>query len=212
LGVSCENVVRRSRGGRHVLRPNIEGGTVTVKDTIEKRRAYRSLDPVDISDSLVLDLAQAASLAPSCFNNQPWRFVFVREPEALDAVKGALSKGNKWATAASMIVAVVSRVDLDCQVYGREYFLFDSGVATAFLILRATELGLVAHPIAGYSEKKARAAIGVPDDMRLITLVIVGKHADDIKPLLSEDQADVEASRPARKPLAEIAMKDGYDD
>ncbi|MFH1502817.1 MAG: nitroreductase family protein [Candidatus Eisenbacteria bacterium] len=183
---------------------------MTVRETIDARRAYRSLDPVDITEELIDDLSRSAQLAPSCFNNQPWRFVFVREPEALDALKGALSKGNAWATAASMIVAVVSRIDLDCEIHGREYFLFDTGMATAFIILRATELGLVAHPIAGYSEKKAKEALGVPTDMRLITLVIVGKHAEGIGPLLSEDQAESERERPERKPKDEIAFRDGY--
>jgi nitroreductase len=161
---------------------------------IEERRAYRSLDPVEITDELVHELATAAQLAPSCFNNQPARFVFVRDPDALERVKEALSEKNAWATAASMIVAVASRIDL----------------ATSVLILRATELGLVAHPIAGYKEGKAKAALGIPEDMRLITLVIVGKHSDTIGPLLTEEQAEVEKARPDRKPLEEIAFEDGY--
>jgi nitroreductase len=45
-------------------------------EIIEKRRAYRSLQPVEINEELVRDLATAASLSASCFNNQPWRFVF----------------------------------------------------------------------------------------------------------------------------------------
>jgi nitroreductase len=165
---------------------------------------------VDVTDALVEELVAAARLAPSCFNHQPWRFVFVREAGALEDVKAALSKGNAWATKASMIVGVASRVDLDCEIRGREYFLFDTGMATAFILLRATELGLVAHPIAGYSEKKAKAALGLPDDMRLITLVIVGKHADDIGPLLSEDQAATEGRRPDRKSTADIAFEGRY--
>ena len=181
-----------------------------VRQAIDERRAYRALDPVEITDELVHDLATAAQLAPSCFNNQPARFVFVRDPEALTRVHEALSEKNAWATAGSMIVAVASRLDLDCAIAKREYFLFDTGLAAAFLILRATELGLVAHPIAGYKEGKAKAALGIPDDMRLITLVIVGKHSDAIGPLLTEQQAEIEKARPERRPLAEITSMDGY--
>ncbi|HNT33361.1 MAG TPA: nitroreductase, partial [Candidatus Aminicenantes bacterium] len=72
--------------------------------------------------------------------------------------------------------------------------------------LRATELGLVAHPIAGYSPKKAREILGVPEDHQVITLVIVGKHAADISPVLSPKQAEQEKIRPERKPLAEFAF------
>ena len=61
-------------------------------------------------------------------------------------------------------------------------------MATAFIILRATELGLVAHPIAGFDEDKVKEILGIPDDRRVITLVIVGKHMDTVSPVLSEKQ------------------------
>jgi nitroreductase len=183
---------------------------VHVEEAIEARRAYRSLVPADISNDTVETLAEAARLSASCFNNQPWRYVFVRRRDVLERMFEALSKGNKWATAASMIVAVMSRPDLDCQIKGRDYYLFDTGMATALMILRAVELGLVAHPIAGYSPKKVREVLGIPDDMNVITLVIVGKHGDEISDLLSEEQAEDERSRPKRKPVGEIAFMDAY--
>ena len=181
-----------------------------VKDAIEKRRAYRALAPVEITEDTVRDLAEAAHLAASCFNNQPWRFVFVRERDMLERLFETLPDGNAWARASSMIVAVVSRPDLDCQIMGRDYFLFDTGMATAHLVLRATELGLVAHPIAGYSPKKVRGVLGVPDNMTVITLVIVGKHTDEISDALSEAQAAGEAKRPERHPFDEFAYLETY--
>jgi nitroreductase len=182
---------------------------MSVRERIEERRAYRSLDPVEVDDGTVRELARCAGLSASCFNKQPWRFIFARG-EALEQLKGALNKGNAWATRASMIVAVVSEVGLDCRVKGRDYYLFDTGMATAFLILRATELGLVAHPIAGYSESKAKEVLGVPDEMTVITLIIVGRHSDTINELLSEDQAKTEHARPERMPLEEFAFMDVY--
>ena len=146
-----------------------------VKQAIQIRRAYRSLEPVEITEELVRDLAQSAQLAPSCFNNQPWRFVFAYDPDVLKRLYGAVSKGNKWVEAGSMIIAVFSQKDLDCLIKGREYYLFDTGMATAFIILRATELGLVAHPIAGYKEDAVKEILGIPEEMTLITLLIVGK-------------------------------------
>ncbi|TRO47319.1 nitroreductase, partial [Candidatus Bathyarchaeota archaeon] len=89
---------------------------MNVREAIERRRAYRSLDPTPISDELIRDLAECASLAPSCFNSQPWRFVFVRDPDVLREVHGALSKGNEWITDASMIIAVFSRKEDDCVI------------------------------------------------------------------------------------------------
>ncbi len=183
-----------------------------VREAIEARRAYRSLAPVEITDEIVEELAEAARLSASCFNNQPWRYVFVRDREVLVRMHEALSEGNVWATAASMIVAVASRPDLDCRIKGRDYYLFSTGLATAHLILRATELGLVAHPIAGYSPKKVREVLGIPEDMTVITLVIVGKHADEIGPLLSEEQAKVECSRPERLEIGEFAHMNRYEE
>ncbi len=181
-----------------------------VKEAIGLRRAYRSLDTVEITDDLVKDLAESVRLAPSCFNNQPWRFVFVRDPEVLKEMHEALSRGNRWVTDASMIVAVFSRAEDDCQIRGRIYHQFDTGMATAFLILRATELSLVAHPIAGYSERRVKEILGVPDDMQVITLVNVGKHSDVLRDTLTEEQKAREKARPERLPLDKFAYLDRY--
>lgn len=181
-----------------------------VKEAIGSRRALRSLAPVEITDDTVHELAEAARLSASCFNNQPWRFVFVRKPDVLIRMLEALPDGNRWATAASMIVAVVSREDLDCRIKGRNYFLFDTGMATAHIILRATELGLVAHPIAGFSPKKVREVLGVPEDMTVITLVIFGRHAEGLSDLMSEDQKAAEGERPARLEVEKFVFMDAY--
>ncbi|MBN2053952.1 nitroreductase family protein [bacterium] len=165
---------------------------------IHERRAYRSLGPAAIDRDLIEDLARHAQLAPSCYNRQPWRFVFVHDRARLEQLFTALPAGNAWATHASMIIAVFSKRDLDCDTQGRQYFLFDTGMGTAFLILRATELGLVAHPIAGYSEPDVKRIVNIPDEMTVITLVIVGRHSSVIAPYLSEQQARGEAVRPPR--------------
>ena len=179
-----------------------------VKEAITTRRAYRSFVPVTITDQLVEDLAGYARLAPSCNNNQPWRFVFVYDPKALEGLHAALSEGNRWARDSSLIIAAFSKRENDCMLAGRDYFLFDIGMAVGFLILRATELGLVAHPIAGYDEKKAKEVLGIPDDMTLITLIMVGTHTTELKPYLSENQVKGERARPERKPISEFVFID----
>jgi nitroreductase len=181
-----------------------------VKEAIQKRRAYRSLDLVEITKDLITDLAGCAQLSASCNNNQSWRFVFVYEQEMLVKMYEVLSKGNAWAKSASMIIAVLSRKDYDCIIDDRDYFHFDTGMATAFLILRATELGLVAHPIAGYSPQKTRDVLGIPDDIEVITLVIVGKHAKTLNPVLSEKQISSEKERPERFPFEKFVFLNRY--
>ncbi|MDH4258420.1 MAG: nitroreductase family protein [Candidatus Aminicenantes bacterium] len=181
-----------------------------VSQAIKERRAYRSLDPVEITEDLVKDLAGSAILAPSCFNNQPTRFVFVYDPEVLMKMREALSQGNQWAQAASMIIAVFSKKEDDCMIKDREYHQFDCGLASGLLILRATELGLVAHPIAGYSPKKTREVLGIPEEYQVITLIIVGKHSAEISPVLSGEQVGWEKERPQRLPLEKFAFFNHY--
>ena len=170
-----------------------------VKEAIEKRRAYRELLPIEVSEELIRELAQTASLAPSCYNKQPWRFVFVKGREKLQKVWEALPRGNSWVKKGSLIIALYSKKNLDCVIGDREYYLFDSGLAAAFLILRATELDLVAHPIAGFDEAKIKRALEIPEDATLITLIVVGKH-DDTKD---------EGERPERLPFEKFARIEG---
>ncbi len=179
-----------------------------VKEAIGKRRAYRALKPAQIDEVLIRDLASSAQLAPSCFNYQPWRYVFVHTPDVLQKLYRTLTQGNKWATLASMIIVVYSHPKEDCQIRGRDYYLFDTGLATAFLILRATELGLIAHPIAGFDESEVMKLLDIPTDMTLITLVIIGQHADKETDLMSDQQIQAEKTRPPRKELDRfIAIK-----
>jgi len=183
---------------------------MNVSEAIHKRRAYRSLMPVKITRELVDDLASHAQLSASCFNNQPWRYVFVYEREKLEEMYETLSRGNAWAKQASMIIAAFSKPDDDCQIREREYHQFDLGMATATMILRATELGLVAHPIAGFSPKKTREILGIPDEYSVLTLIIVGKKMQEIHPSLSEDQVKNELKRPERHQLNMWAYHNRY--
>lgn len=171
---------------------------MNVKDAIESRRAFRSLKETKITEELVKDLAYNAGLAPSCFNKQPWRFVFVYSRGKLNELRGALSQNNEWAYRASLIIAVFSEKKNDCIVQGREYYLFDTGMAAGFLMLRATELGLVAHPIAGFSEEKVKTILGIPGSAVVITLINVGIKDGEINELLTDKQAESEDKRPPR--------------
>jgi len=181
-----------------------------VSAAIEARRAYRSLDPFEITDDLIKDLARHAQLAPSCNNNQPWRFVFVYEPAKLKELHAALGPGNDWVRAASMIIVLFSKKEDDCIIRDREYHLFGDGLAAGFLILRATELGLVAHPIAGFSPKKTREILGIPEEYQVVTFINVGKHSAAISPVLSPKQTADEQTRPERRPLEAFVFRNRF--
>jgi nitroreductase len=111
---------------------------------------------------------------------------------------------------ASLIIAVFSRADFDCRIGEREYNLFDTGIATGFMILQAQELGLVAHPVAGYTPEKVREVLGIPDDMNVITLIAVGKHAESADTPEKEKSLEKDKIRPPRKPMEEILFRNRY--
>jgi nitroreductase len=167
---------------------------MTVKSAIQKRRAYRSLKKILITEEMKKSLAEAAQLAPSCFNKQPWRYVFVDDEEMLEKLHPVYSKGNEWVYDASMVIVVFSDKELDCIIKDRLYYAFDTGLATGQMILQAVELGLVAHPIAGFSPSKVKNILNIPKEMEVITLLIIGKYKENVE----------EADRPARKELNEI--------
>jgi nitroreductase len=183
---------------------------VDVAEAIHKRRALRALQDRPIEDEKVEALIEAARLAPSCNNFQPWRLVFARGAESLAAVKAGMNKGNVWTTRAPLIIVVASKEDDDCKLSDRRnYFLFGCGLAIGQLVLRATELGLVAHPIAGYDPAKIRAAVGIPEEYVIITTVICGYPGGDDS-LLSEKQKATEKARPERKPVGENIFLDKW--
>jgi len=132
----------------------------------------------------------------------------VKDPVVLGEIHGKLSKTKRWVERASMIVAVFSKEDDDCKIRGRNYHQFDTGMAVGLLMLRATELGLVAHPFAGYREKGVKGVLRIPEEYQLIALIAVGKRTDVIHDLLTDDQKATESKRPERKPFGEFAYID----
>jgi len=169
-------------------------------EVVNQRRSLRSFAPVEVSDAVIKDLAVVAGLAPSCSNKQPWRFVFVRSPAMLESMFASLAPGNApWAKQASLIVAVWSQADLDCRTPdGRDYYQFDTGMASALLMLAATEQKLSAHPIAGFDPQAARQVLALPEGAQVITLIIMGGYTEEISPGLTEWQVKAEKQRPAR--------------
>lgn len=165
---------------------------------------------MEITDETVQKLAGAASLAPSCFNKQPWRLIFIRSKEMLEKMHGALSDGNEWARDSSMLLIVLSKRELDCVIRDREYYQFDTGLAIGQLMLQATEMGLVSHAMAGFSPKKTREILGIPEDMAVITVIAFGKKAGGRTKNISDEQWAEEEPRPERLALSDFAYMERY--
>jgi nitroreductase len=161
------------------------------------------MDQRTVPEQIVERLLTAATLAPSCNNNQPWRFVVVRRAEELEKVRENLSRGNYWARKAPLIVLALTQPELDCRLDDRrDYALFAAGLAVANLLLQATREGLIAHPIAGFKPVPIKEALGILPELILVTLVIVGYPGEESG--LSEKHRIQEHSLRDRKPLNEV--------
>lgn len=160
---------------------------------ITARQSRRLIDPdKPVRRADILSLLEAARWAPSCANKQPWRLV-VSMDESLSAVRAALNRGNGWAKNAPVLMALASKPELDCQLNGRDYHTLGLGLALENLLLQASHLGLVVHPMAGFDEAQVKAALQIPDDFRVYVLVAVGHPG-------TADHVDAETLTKEQKP------------
>lgn len=175
---------------------------------IETRRANRALSEKTIPPDTLSRIMTAATYAPSCFNNQSWRFLVLTEAAALTKVREALSDGNYWAKKAPVMVVVATKIKFGCRLSdGRDYALFDCGLATQNLQLQAVKEGIYAHPMAGFDPLVVKKNFAIPDDFTVVTLVALGFPGSDAH--LSEKHLAVEKSLRTRKPEQEVI---GYND
>jgi nitroreductase len=181
----------------------------TIIPAIEARRARRALDTRPIPAETLGRIMSAATLAPSCANKQPWRFLLIDEPAALAKARPALSGGNYWALKAPVLVVAITRPDLDAQLDDRrDYALFDLGLATGNLLTQATAEGLIAHPIAGFEPLKIKEAFGIDPSFIAIAMIIIGWPGDEAG--LNEKHLESEHSARSRKPEGEVVFHNAW--
>jgi len=169
-------------------------------DLLQRRSAYRAIDPRPVEKEKLQALLEAAQLSASCMNNQPWRFLVLDDAEARERGRKALADGNYWAKTAPVLIIGFSRADLDCRPGdGREYFLFDLGMATQNLILQATEFGLVARPMAGFRPAVIREEFQIPESYTILIVIAVGYEGD--LSTLKENHQKVSVAPRTRNPM-----------
>ena len=183
---------------------------------LANRRARRAFDARPVPGEYQQLLWEAVSVAPSHGNTQQVRLLVGRSEASRTAVLAALSEGNRtWAGAAPLFVCIASLPDHGGSVANsdgttRDYWAFHAGVATAHLMAQATELGLVAHPMANFDEVGVRAAFGAPEGVRILVVVAIGFPGDMAR--LPEDLQKREAAPQDRIPLAHLVAEDRWSE
>ena len=89
----------------------------------------------------------------------------------------------------------------------RQYFLFDLGMAVQNILLQATELDLVARPIAGFAPRKVREAFGLDDEYRVMVAIAIGYEGDIST--LDERKQETSCAPRVCKPLEETVGFNG---
>ncbi len=142
---------------------------------IKKRKSYVTFKDKDVEKEKIDKLIEAARWSPSCFNNQPWYYIFVsKDDELREELEKALSTGNGFAKKAPYLVAVISKKEDDCKTNGIPYYAYDTGMSVMSLALEAEHLGLNMHQMAGYNEDDVKKTLSVPDNYRVIVLFALG--------------------------------------
>ncbi|MBN2352830.1 MAG: nitroreductase family protein [Spirochaetales bacterium] len=172
---------------------------------ITTRRARRGFLDKPVERGTLLRLARAASLAPSCANNQPWRLLYFTEPGALERARAALTPGNYWAKRAPALLLIFTRLADDCRRdEGRDYALFDCGLAAQNFMLQATAEGLIAHSMAGFDAAALKRDFELPEDSIPLVMIAVG-HPGDGSGLTEKHLRDEHAPQ-TRKPVGEVVF------
>lgn len=150
-------------------------------------------------------LFEAARWAPSCFNEQPWLFLYAADPDAKKRFGSLLyEKNQQWALHAPLLIFVLAKRDFARSGKTNRHAPFDAGAAWVSLAFQARKLGLYAHAMAGFDEKRSYEVLGVSESVyQVMAAVAVGKKGD--VRTLPEDLRQMEAPND-RKPISEIAV------
>lgn len=140
--------------------------------------------PVIFSDQAVeqekIDtLFEAARWAPSCYNEQPWRFVYAaKDDEHREKLESLLAEGNAWAKQAGILLITFTRKTFTRNDKENRHAMYDAGCATGYLFLQLSSLGLIGHSMAGFDWQKANDLLGVPEEYLAASMTAIGYPGD----------------------------------
>ncbi len=152
-------------------------------DLIIKRQSDRAYIDKMVDRDIIDRCLEAARLAPSASNSQPWTFVVIDDPalknQVADKTVGPLKSFNKFVSQAPVIVAIVmEKPKLITEAGGRikkkEYPLIDIGIAAEHFCLQAAEEGLGTCMLGWFNEKSVKKLINVPNNKNIPLLITLG--------------------------------------
>ncbi len=162
----------------------------TFLELVQQRQSDRKYTVRPVEPEKLQHCLEAARLAPSASNSQPWTFVVVNEPSLVKkvgkAAMGPLMSFNKFVSQAPVIVAIVmEKPKLITEVGGRikdkEYPLMDVGIAAEHFCLQAADEGLGSCMLGWFDEKKVKELLHVQEGKNVPLLITLGYTPENYK-------------------------------
>jgi nitroreductase len=175
------------------------------------RWSPRAFSSEPVGEQELAALFEAARWAPSCYNEQPWLFLYGRGGDDLERFRSLLVEGNRtWAESAPVLGVVFAKRHFDRNGKPNRHFAFDTGAAWMSLALQARKLGLYTHAMGGFDEDRSYEVLGVPKQKyEAMVAIAIGRRADAAR--LPDQLARME-NPSDRKPLTEIAVEGRFPD
>jgi len=160
-------------------------------DLVKTRYSVRKYKKDPVPEVFLKTCFEAARLAPSASNSQPWEFIVIQNSDirkdVAESTFSTLFPFNKFALQAPVIVALVMTkgpvvVQAGAGLQGTPFNLIDIGIAAEHFCLQASELGLGTCMLGWFDEKKVRKILNIPKSKKIALLITVGYPADSPKP------------------------------
>ncbi len=152
------------------------------KDLALKRYSVRSYQSTPVEKEKLIHIVEAALLAPSAVNFQPWKFVVVTEPSLLAQLHGCYHRD--WFKSAPACVVAIGDHDKGWHrpTDGKDYTDIDVAIAIDHLMLAATETGLGTCWICHFNADKCAEIFNLSSNLEVIAMIPVGYTDIEVMP------------------------------
>jgi nitroreductase len=151
-------------------------------DLAAQRYSVRNYDTRPVEKEKLMYILEAARIAPSAVNFQPWQFVVVTDPDLLNSIQGIYPRN--WLHTTPVIIVALGDHNLGWhrKPDGKDYTDIDVAIAIDHLILAATEQGLGTCWICNFDVEKCCELFNLPENIEPIAMISIGYRVDDSKP------------------------------